>query len=57
MIQVGDLVVFAKDGARGVVISIDEERCQVLWEDDFVSWEQREWLIVTKMEQTEQRER
>lgn len=51
------MVVFAKDGARGVVISIDEERCQVLWEDDFVSWEQREWLIVTKMEQTEQRER
>ncbi|MGN7468365.1 hypothetical protein [Brevibacillus sp. SAFN-007a] len=57
MIQVGDGVVFVKDGARGIVINIDQERCQVLWEDDFVSWEQREWLIVTTIEQTERRER
>ncbi|GEB33604.1 hypothetical protein M2298_000583 [Brevibacillus sp. 1238] len=57
VIQVGDLVVFVKDGAKGVVISIEEERCQVLWEDDFVSWEQRECLLVAKKEQPEQRGR
>ncbi|MGG4452422.1 hypothetical protein [Brevibacillus porteri] len=62
MIQVGDLVVYVKDGAKGVVVHIEEDRFQVKWEDDFVSWEKREWLLPSSMEysdlqkQKEQRE-
>ncbi|MGK5508661.1 hypothetical protein [Brevibacillus formosus] len=51
MIQVGDLVVYVKDGAKGVVIHIEEDRFQIKWEDDFVSWEKREWLLPSPLEQ------
>lgn len=37
--SVGDYVVFIKDGARGIVYSVKENKYQVLWEDYFVSWE------------------
>lgn len=37
--SVGDYVEFLKDGARGVVYSVNEDKYQILWEDYFVSWE------------------
>lgn len=46
MVQVGDVVVYLKDGVKGIVIRVEEERCHVLWEDEFVSWEKTEWLKV-----------
>ncbi|NGQ96184.1 hypothetical protein G3578_13540 [Brevibacillus sp. SYP-B805] len=39
MFSVGDYVVFIRDGAKGVVIGVENNRCQVMWEDFFVSWE------------------
>ncbi|BAH42710.1 hypothetical protein BBR47_17330 [Brevibacillus brevis NBRC 100599] len=53
MIQVGDLVVYVKDGAKGVVIHMEEDRFQIKWEDDFVSWEKREWLLPSSLEQSD----
>lgn len=44
MFTVGDYVTFSLDGARGLVIKIDDEQCHVLWEDYFVSWERYELL-------------
>lgn len=44
MIQEGDKVVFLKDGVRGIVIRVEADRCHVLWEDEFVSWEKIELL-------------
>ncbi|MFS0555254.1 hypothetical protein [Brevibacillus sp. 179-C9.3 HS] len=55
MIQVGDLVVYVKDGAKGVVLHIEEDRFQVKWEDDFVSWEKREWLQASSVEHHDQK--
>ena len=43
-IKAGDQVLFRRDGTRGIVYSRDGERCQVLWEDEFVSWEKEEDL-------------
>ncbi|WP_164553377.1 hypothetical protein [Brevibacillus marinus] len=43
-VAVGDVVTFARDGARGLVIKICGDRCQVMWEDHFVSWEPMELL-------------
>lgn len=51
MVQVGDLVVYLRDGARGIVIRIEGEHCHVMWEDDFVSWEKTEWLEVERKQQ------
>ncbi len=42
--QVGDTVVFALDGARGIVLNVKDGLCHVLWEDEFVSWEKPELL-------------
>lgn len=42
--KVGDHVVYALDGARGVVMVVEAHRCQVLWEDHFASWEKNELL-------------
>jgi hypothetical protein len=56
MIQEGDKVVFLKDGVRGIVIRVEEDRCHVLWEDEFVSWEKKEWLRLESFEKKEQRE-
>lgn len=42
---------YVKDGAKGVVIHIEEDRFQIKWEDDFVSWEKREWLLPSPLEQ------
>lgn len=39
MLTVGDYVIYVKDGARGVVFAVEDGRCQVMWEDTFVSWE------------------
>lgn len=30
---------------------MEEDRFQVKWEDDFVSWEKREWLLPNPLEQ------
>lgn len=38
-LAVGDVVRYARDGARGLVIQIVDNRCLVIWEDLFVSWE------------------
>ncbi|WP_027409056.1 hypothetical protein [Anoxybacteroides tepidamans] len=46
MLCVGDCVIFALDGARGVVLAVSDDRCQVMWEDYVVSWEKKEWLTV-----------
>jgi len=54
MIQEGDKVVFLKDGVRGIVIRVEEDRCHVLWEDEFVRWEKKELLRLE--EKKEQRE-
>jgi|GEM_PF-2111215 len=43
-IKVGDQVIFRRDGTRGIVYARDGERLQVLWEDEFVSWEKEEDL-------------
>ncbi|MGG1661770.1 hypothetical protein [Brevibacillus sp. NRS-1366] len=53
MIQVGDMVVFLKDGVSGIVIRIEEDRCHVMWEDEFVSWEKTEWLELEKKQKQE----
>lgn len=44
MYRVGDIVVYARDGARGIIMEIQGELCQVMWEDTFVSWEKMENL-------------
>lgn len=53
MIEEGDKVVFLKDGVRGIVIRIEEDRCLVLWEDEFVSWEKPELLELEKKNKQE----
>jgi hypothetical protein len=46
MIRIGDVVVFSLDGARGVVLGEKDERYQVIWEDNFVSWEPIDLLTI-----------
>jgi len=46
MFKIGDCVVFALDGARGVVLGINHHSCHVIWEDYFVSWEKKDLLTV-----------
>ncbi|MBA2879499.1 hypothetical protein HNR63_002573 [Anoxybacillus kamchatkensis] len=46
MFHIGDCVVFTHDGARGIVLEVDDHSCHVLWEDYFVSWEKKEMLTV-----------
>ncbi|KFZ43699.1 hypothetical protein CS060_10280 [Anoxybacillus flavithermus] len=46
MFHIGDCVVFTRDGARGIVLEVDDHSCHVLWEDYFVSWEKKELLKV-----------
>lgn len=53
MAQIGDTVVYVRDGARGIIIQMEGDLCQVMWEDEFVSWEKVEFL---RCEQTKQRE-
>lgn len=36
------------DGTRGIVLEVTDDRCHVLWEDYFVSWEKKELLKVDK---------
>lgn len=43
-IRVGDQVEYRRDGTRGIVYSKEGELCQILWEDEFVSWEKWELL-------------
>ncbi|WP_400164207.1 hypothetical protein ACAF76_014985 [Brevibacillus sp. TJ4] len=43
-LQIGDQVVYRRDGTRGIVYAKNGELCQVVWEDEFVSWEQSEAL-------------
>ncbi|WP_167568656.1 hypothetical protein [Brevibacillus migulae] len=47
MLAIGDYVVFVRDGTRGLVIAVEENRYQIMWEDTFISWEQREALQKT----------
>ena len=44
MFAIGDCVIYTRDGARGIVIGIENNLCQVIWEDHFVSWEKSELL-------------
>jgi hypothetical protein len=44
MLQVGDSVVFLRDGTRGIIMQIRDSLYQVIWEDHFVSWEKEEQL-------------
>ncbi|WP_409342053.1 hypothetical protein [Paenibacillus sp. MBLB4367] len=39
MLEIGDCVIFALDGARGIVMEVKLPLCHVIWEDFFVSWE------------------
>ncbi|WNC16621.1 hypothetical protein [Brevibacillus brevis] len=48
MIKEGDKVVYLKDGVRGIVIRVEEDRCHVLWEDEFASWEKMELLLLDR---------
>jgi len=45
MFQVGDFVIYTLDGSVGTVIEVDQDRCHVVWDDHFVSWEKHELLI------------
>lgn len=52
MFQVGDWVVFAVDGARGIVLSVNPQACHVIWEDRVCSWENVEQLsLYPKMDE------
>lgn len=51
MFCAGDHVVFVPDGARGVVLNVDDGRVQVLWEDHFISWEKGELLRLFEEQQ------
>jgi hypothetical protein len=44
MFIVGDTVVFNRDGAKGIIIAIEEDLCHVMWEDTFISWEKMDSL-------------
>lgn len=44
VLRIGDTVVYVRDGARGVIMVMEGELCQVMWEDTFVSWERLELL-------------
>ncbi|SFA42531.1 hypothetical protein SAMN05216169_100613 [Anoxybacillus pushchinoensis] len=46
MFHIGNCVVYALDGTRGIVLEVTVDRCHVLWEDYFVSWEKKELLKV-----------
>ncbi|MBW7651223.1 hypothetical protein [Anoxybacillus sp. ST4] len=46
MFHIGNCVVYALDGTRGIVLEVTDDRCHVLWEDYFVSWEKKELLKV-----------
>jgi hypothetical protein len=43
--SIGDYVTFSLDGAQGIVLKIDNDRCHVMWEDYFVSWERFDLLL------------
>ncbi|WP_198957507.1 hypothetical protein [Paenibacillus selenitireducens] len=44
MFRIGDRVVFVVDGTIGIVMGTDEDRCHIVWEDFFASWEKNEML-------------
>ncbi|RAV20414.1 hypothetical protein DQG23_15730 [Paenibacillus contaminans] len=44
VLEIGDCVIFALDGARGIVMEIKLPLCHVIWEDFFVSWEDESTL-------------
>jgi heat shock protein HspQ len=48
LFQVGDTVRYSLDGAKGIVLKIDENQCHVIWEDYFVSWENFDLLSKIK---------
>jgi hypothetical protein len=48
MFKPGEIVVYARDGARGIIIAVNGEWYQVIWEDTFVSWEKAD--VLTKAE-------
>jgi hypothetical protein len=45
MFGIGDCVIFSLDGARGIILIVNEELCCVFWEDFFVSWERSHLLF------------
>jgi hypothetical protein len=44
VLEIGDHVVFIRDGARGIIMEIKENLYHVIWEDHFASWEKGELL-------------
>jgi hypothetical protein len=44
MFVIGDHVIFTRDGTKGIVVEVQNNLCQVIWEDHFVSWEKSESL-------------
>jgi hypothetical protein len=44
MFKVGEVVTYAGDGARGIILDIKGEQYLVMWEDTFVSLEKAECL-------------
>ncbi|MEJ8547074.1 hypothetical protein [Brevibacillus borstelensis] len=44
MFKVGEVVSFARDGARGIILEAKGEQYLIIWEDTFVSWEKAEDL-------------
>jgi len=44
MLKIGDHVIFVRDGARGMIMEINENLYHIIWEDHFASWERAELL-------------
>jgi hypothetical protein len=44
MLEIGDHVIFIRDGARGIILEIKENLYHIIWEDHFASWEREELL-------------
>ncbi|USG64190.1 hypothetical protein NDK47_18785 [Brevibacillus ruminantium] len=44
MYSVGETVIYVRDGAKGIILEVKDERYLVMWEDTFVSWETAEQL-------------
>lgn len=42
MLKIGDCVTFKPDNSRGIILKIENNFCQVIWEDYFVSLENLE---------------
>jgi hypothetical protein len=44
--KIGDQVVYAQDGTKGIILEIHDNLYHIIWEDHFSSWEYAERLTV-----------